>query len=107
MLIFIGIGSLVQMYKVTNRVYKPVEMGKLAKENFFMADAVHNKISKNNIAFLKMQYKAINIAKDNHKEIGRIYYANYYTFTVILALAIILGGIMLIIIANKGWLAGG
>ena len=93
------------MYKVTNRVYKPIEMANLAKENFFMADTIHGNIGKNNLAFLKMQYKSISYAKDHHKEIGRIYYANYYTFTVILSIATILGAIMLIIIANKGWQA--
>ena len=49
-----------------------------------------------------MQYKASNYANDHHKEIGCIYYANYYTFTVILFIAIILSAIMPIIIANKG-----
>ena len=53
--------------------------------------------------FLKMQYEAIGFAKQHHKETGRVSYANYYTFTVILSIATILTAILLIIIANNGW----
>jgi hypothetical protein len=101
----VGIGCLISMYKITNRVYAPIETANLEKQKFFIADSVHENIGKSKIAFLKMQYKSISHAKEHHKEIGRIYYANYYTFTIILTLATILGGIVLIIIANKGWQA--
>jgi hypothetical protein len=101
----VGIGSLVSMYKITNRVYQPIETANVEKEKFFIADSVHDNIGKTKMAFLKMQYKSISHAKEHHKEIGRIYYANYYTFTVILTLATILGAIVLLIIANKGWQA--
>ncbi len=101
----VGIGCLVSMYKITNRVYAPIETANLEKQKFFIADSVHESIGKTKMAFLKMQYQSISHAKEHHKEIGRIYYANYYTFTTILTLATILGGIVLIIIANKGWQA--
>jgi hypothetical protein len=99
----VGTSCLITMYKITTRVYKPIETGNKEKEAFFLADSMHNNIGKYKIDFLKMQYKTIGYAKEHHKEIGCIYYANYYTFTVILALASILGAIVLIIIANKGW----
>jgi len=101
----VGIGCLVSMYKITDKVYLPIETANIEKEKFFMADSVHNNIGRYKIAFLKMQYKTIGYTKEHHKSIGRIYYANYYTFTVILSLATILGAIMLIVIANKGWQA--
>jgi hypothetical protein len=101
----VGIGCLVSMYKITNRVYAPIETANRQKEKFFIADSVHDNIGKTKMAFLKMQYQSISHAKEHHKEIGRIYYANYYTFTVILTLATILGAIILIVIANKGWQA--
>ena len=100
--IFIGISGLVFMYKVTNLIYKLIETANLAKEIFFIADTVHSKIGKTNMAFLQMQYKAINYANDHHKEISRIYYTNNYTYTVILFIATILSAIMLFIIANRG-----
>lgn len=103
--IIVGVGCLVSMYKITNRVYQPIEQSNREKEKFFMADSVHDNIGKNKLAFLKLQYKSISYAKEHHKEIGRIYYANYYTFTVILTLATILSAIVLIVIANKGWQA--
>jgi hypothetical protein len=103
--IIIGIGCLVSMYKITNKVYKPIETANQEKEQFFLTDSVHDNIGKSKLTFLKMQYKAISHAKEHHKEIGRIYYANYYTFTVILTIATILGAIVLVIIANKGWQA--
>lgn len=102
----VAVGCLVSMYKITNRVYKPVETANQEKERFFMADTVHNNnIGRNKIAFLKMQYKTISYSKEHHKEIGRVYYVNYYTFTVILSLSSILGAVLLIVIANKGWQA--
>jgi hypothetical protein len=101
----VGIGCLVSMYRITNRVYKPIENANIEKQKFFLADSMHDNIGRHKIDFLKMQYKSISHAKEHHKEIGRIYYANYYTFTVILTLATIMGAIVLIIIANKGWQA--
>ena len=50
--IFIGISGLVFIYKVTNRIYKLIETANLAKEIFFIADTVHSKIGKTNMAFL-------------------------------------------------------
>jgi hypothetical protein len=101
--LIVGIVCLVSMYRITNRVYKPIETANEEKQSFFMNDSVHANIGVNKIAFLKMQYKSLSHAKDHHKEIGRIYYANYYTFTVLITLATIMGAIFLIIIANKGW----
>ena len=101
--LIVGIVCLVTMYRITTRVYKPIETANIEKENFFMSDSVHANIGVNKIAFLKMQYKSLSYSKQHHKEIGRIYYANYYTFSVLLTLATIMGAIFLIIIANKGW----
>jgi len=101
--LLVGIICLVSMYRITDRVYQPIEKANLEKEGFFMADSVHANIGVNKIAFLKMQYRSLSYSKDHHKEIGRIYYANYYTFTVLITLATILSAIFLIIIANKGW----
>jgi ABC-type sugar transport system permease subunit len=99
----VGMGCLVSMYNITNRVYEPIETANTEKEKFFLSDTIHNNIGKYKMAFLKMQYKTIGYSKEHHKEIGRIYYANHYTFTVILAIASILGAIILALIANKGW----
>ena len=101
----VGMGCLISMYKITKRVYRPIEIANAEKEKFFLNDMVHNNIGKYKIEFLKMQYKTISYSKEHHKEIGRIYYANYYTFTVVLSIASILGAIILAVIANKGWQA--
>jgi hypothetical protein len=101
--LIVGIACLVSMYRITDRVYKPIETANAEKESFFMSDSVHDNIGVNKIAFLKMQYKSLSYSKDHHKEIGRIYYANYYTFTILLTLASIMAAIFLIVIVNKGW----
>lgn len=99
----VGMGCLVSMYKITNRMYKPIEEANQLKEKFLFDDTVHTNIGKIKMNYLKMQYRAIGFAKEHHKETGRVYYANYYTFTVILSVATILTAILLIIITNNGW----
>jgi hypothetical protein len=99
----VGFGCLYSMKQITSRMYKPIEDGNQLKDRFLYNDSVHNNIGIVKMEYLKMQYKAIGFAKEHHKETGRVYYTNYYTFTVILSVATILTAILLIIIANKGW----
>jgi hypothetical protein len=54
--LIVGIACLVSMYRLTDRVYKPIETANQEKESFFMSDSVHDNIGVNKIAFLKMQY---------------------------------------------------
>ncbi|MFN8251783.1 MAG: hypothetical protein U0V75_07860 [Ferruginibacter sp.] len=99
----VGASCLVSMYKITNRMYGPIIAADSIKNDFLKNDTVHKNIGVLKMNFLKMQYEAIGFAKQHHKETGRVYYANYYTFTVILSIATILTAILLIIIANNGW----
>ena len=99
----VGLGCLYSMKRITAGMYKPIEDANQLKERFLYNDSVHNNIGTLKMDYLKMQYRAIGFAKEHHKETGRVYYTNYYTFTVILSIATILTAILLIIIANKGW----
>ena len=101
--LIIGFFCLVSMYGVTDRMYRPIEEANILKENFLINDSVHNNIGNNKMSYFKMQYKSIGLAKNHHKETGRVYFVNYYTFTVLLSVATILTAILLIIIANNGW----
>jgi hypothetical protein len=99
----VGIGCLISMKKITAGMYEPIEAANQLKEKFFLTDSVHNNIGVLKMDFLKMQYQSIGLAKEHHKETGRVYYTNYYTFTVILSITTILTAILLIIIVNNGW----
>jgi Na+/H+-translocating membrane pyrophosphatase len=50
-----------------------------------------------------MQYAVLSFFKEHHKELGRVYYSNYYSFNVVLTIATIILAILVFLIANKGW----
>lgn len=99
----IGAGCRFTMYSITNRLYKPIEEANQLKEKFFLTNSVNSYTEIMQVKYLKMQYQTISFAKQHHKETGRVYYVNYYTFSVVLVIASIVTAILLAIIANTGW----
>jgi hypothetical protein len=91
------------MYGISDRLYQPLLESYTIRENYLMSDNMHTNLGVHKLEFLKLQYKVVGKFKEHHKELGRVYYTNYYTFTVILTVATILTALLISIIANKGW----
>ncbi|MEM6764078.1 MAG: hypothetical protein AAF824_10230 [Bacteroidota bacterium] len=55
------------------------------------------------ISTLKVQYKILTERKKHHRELAGFFVANYYASILIVLFATISGGIIIFVIANKGW----
>ena len=99
----VGAFSLITMYKMANRVYVPLMQSNELKQKFMLTDNSKKDMEIPKLEYLKLQYKSIELHKAHHKELGKIYYANYYTFSIILAVSSIISAILIFFLAGTGW----
>src|SRR5215212_9525952 len=91
--------TLIKMYQMTTRLYKPIEESNHIREKFFIEDTARKNIGYPKLKFLKMQYTVLSYLKEHHKELGRVYYTNYYSFNVVLTIATVITAILIFLIA--------
>jgi hypothetical protein len=101
--VIISAFALTTMYRMSSRLYKPIEKSNILREKFFLGDTSQKNIGYPKMQYLKMQYAVLSFFKEHHKELGRVYYSNYYSFNVVLTIATIILAILVFLIANKGW----
>ena len=102
---FIAYFTLTRMYAMSYRLYAPLEEANTIRAAFFRNDSMTNALSQQKMDFLKMEYHVLEKFKYHHKEVGRVYYSNYYSFTVVLGMSVVLTAVLVFLIASKGWLS--
>jgi len=100
--ILVAIICLTTMYRMANRLYQPLQQSNQLRDRYIMADDHDKKNAVPKLDYLRLQYRNIEYYKEHHKEMGKIYYANYYTFTVLLTVSTILTAILIFQIAETG-----
>lgn len=100
--IILGFISLKTMYAVINRVYKPLQTFNDTRSDYVTKKSFAN-LGLQKVATIKTQYTTLENLKTHHKELGKVYYSNYYTFTVLLTVSTILAAVLLFVIIQKGW----
>ncbi len=99
----IAFTTLTAMYRMTRRLYQPLEESNTLREQFMQSDSIHRDISADKIKYLKLEYGVLSKFKEHHKETGRVYYTNYYSFTVVLSFTAVITAVLIFMIANNGW----
>ena len=102
---FIAIFTVTRMYRMSSRLYAPLDEANMIREDFFKTDSFAKAVNADKLVFLKMEYHVLEKFKYHHKEVGRVYYANYYSFTVVLGLSVVITAVLVFLIASKGWLS--
>ncbi|TAH04518.1 MAG: hypothetical protein EAZ16_05175 [Sphingobacteriales bacterium] len=100
--IILGFISLKTMYAVINRVYNPLQTFNNTRSDYVTKKPFAN-LGLQKVATIKTQYITLENLKSHHKELGKVYYSNYYTFTVLLTVSTILAAVLLFVIIQKGW----
>jgi hypothetical protein len=101
----IALITLSSMYDMSERLYKPLEDANNIRIQYISRDSNTRSatLPPKKASFLRMQYQVLEKFKYHHKEVGRVYYANYYSFTVILSLSLVITAMLAFVIAHKGW----
>ncbi len=99
----VAIFTLTEMYKMSARLYQPLDEANQIKQSFLKSDSLTTTIAPDKVKFLRMEYSVLEKFKYHHKEVGRVYYSNYYSFTVVLSLSIVITAMLVFLISSKGW----
>lgn len=106
-MILVGFVCLKTMYRMVNELYQPLQVSNQLRDSFIMEDHSNIGHATPQLSYLRLQYKNIELYKTHHKELGKRYYTNYYTFSVVLTVSSILTAILIFLIAESGWRSAG